>query len=174
MHRARVGGALCSALARRDRSGVDAGTALDPVSTRRGSGRTVRPSYGGARRLLRPGAWPRAKRARRRAVPGAAGRWSAASDPCSRGDPHPAPEPPNRGSVRLLDPSLRSLPREATPTPSRPICSRTVTISVRFKSSLVTATCGRRWSTRTSSIAAAAAWSALSTAWWAPVRSPRD
>src|SRR5436309_10183824 len=58
---------------------------------------------------------PEPKRARRRAVPGPAGRWSAASDPCSRGDPHPAPEPPNRGSVRLLDPSLRSLPREATP-----------------------------------------------------------
>ena len=61
-----------------------------------------------------------------------------------------------------------------TATPSRLICSRTVTISVRFKNSSVTATSGRRWSTRTSSIAAAAASSALSTAWWAPARSLRD
>src|SRR5207249_5567397 len=67
-------------------------------------------------------------------------------------------------------------PRAATPsaTPSRLICSRTVTISERFKNSSVTATSGRRWSTRTSSIAAAAASSALSTAWWAPLRSLRD
>ena len=57
---------------------------------------------------------------------------------------------------------------------SRLICSRTVTISVRFKNSSVTATSARRWSTRTSSIAAAAASSAPSTAWWAPVRSLRD
>jgi len=54
------------------------------------------------------------------------------------------------------------------------LLSRTVTISVRFKNSSVTATSGRRWSTRTSSIAAAAASSAPSTAWWAPVRSLRD
>jgi len=54
------------------------------------------------------------------------------------------------------------------------LLSRTVTISVRFKNSSVTATSGRRWSTRTSSIAAAAASSALSTAWWAPARSLRD
>jgi hypothetical protein len=132
LHRARVGGALCSVLARRDRSGVDAGhcsrSRLDSARER---------AYGAAfvwRRspTTAPGAWPRAKRACRRAVPGPAGRWSAASGPCSRGDSHPAPEPPNRGSVRLLDPSLRSLPREATPTLSSargrlryPYCSRT-------------------------------------------------
>ena len=229
-------------------------TALDPVSTRRGSGRTVRPSYGGPRRLLRPGAWPRAKRACRRAVPGPAGGCSATSDPCSRGirtrhlsprteeayvfwirryvlfhgKRHPAElggaevtrflshlavaarvsaSTQNQALSALLFlyrrvlhidlPWLEGLVRAKRPARlpvvlSRDevaavlahldgvrwlvaaLLSRTVTISVRFKNSSVTATSGRRWSTRTSSIAAAAASSALSTAWWAPARSLRD